>query len=688
MTARVLEGDVLDVLPTLPAGSVDLVVTSPPYWNQRDYGTGTWEGGDPACDHVADGVWRMGQGNTRRPRDRDRPRDRSEDKAVPLSREVGVGTCGKCGARRVDRQLGLESDPEAYVARLVLAFRLVRNVMAPWATCFINIGDTYSVDGNLCLIPQRLALAFSADGWVVRSVICWAKPSAMPQSLSGWAWRRCRVKVRSQKPSAGGPQRYAGGSGNPTARVHSGGIHNVPEEFSTLWADCPGCPRCEPHGGYVLRRGSWRPTSSWEPILMLAKGPSYYADGEGVKTPAAAATVSRDRYTRVLDDPDEQFAVRHDHETACTAGANPRDVRRDLPSRADLLAMLAGLPEDELRDLVFPPTGEAADVQTWGPEPLREKHYAAFPTALAEFLIRAGTSARGHCPACGAPWARCHTETIRYNDNHEDEAMHSLQDRETPDLFCQGRAEVGRDPEVVSGMRQSSTSPGLAGGPCKGKGRRQGKKGTGQREGCQPEAGVSADGGRQASFEAGRPTVSKNREGKEDVAREGSPTIKDPEGETQRSDSLCPASGQTGECPGDLHESGLAGDPGATKASMPLLPPAVLGEHAPDDGSRRPAQQGRASLSGEHCGGVSGMQLEEVRQLTLSWRPTCTCPGDLPPRPPLVLDPFCGSGRTGIACQRLGCDFVGIDLSPEYVALARRLLAGLAPLFLGLLENP
>lgn len=59
---------------------------------------------------------------------------------------------------------------------------------------------------------------------------------------------------------------------------------------------------------------------------MLAKRPGYFADGEGVKTAAKSATVSRDKYTRILDDPDEQFAVKHDHETQSAAGANLRDV--------------------------------------------------------------------------------------------------------------------------------------------------------------------------------------------------------------------------------------------------------------------------------------------------------------------------------------------------------------------------
>ena len=64
---------------------------------------------------------------------------------------------------------------------------------------------------------------------------------------------------------------------------------------------------------------------------------------------------------------------------------------------------------------------------------------------------------------------------------------------------------------------------------------------------------------------------------------------------------------------------------------------------------------------------------------TLGWRPTCPH-GDLEPRPALALDPFCGSGRTGIAAQRLGCDFVGVELSPAYADMARRLLCHDMPL--------
>lgn len=102
---------------------------------------------------------------------------------------------------------------------------------------------------------------------------------------------------------------------------------------------------------------------------MLAKSAKYFCDGEAVKTQAAAATIDCNLYSRVIDDPDEQFAAKHDHECTTT-------------------------------------TANARDVQTWASEPLKHAHYASFPTALPDFCLRAGTSSKGYCATCGGPWVR------------------------------------------------------------------------------------------------------------------------------------------------------------------------------------------------------------------------------------------------------------------------------------------
>ncbi len=65
---------------------------------------------------------------------------------------------------------------------------------------------------------------------------------------------------------------------------------------------------------------------------------------------------------------------------------------------------------------------------------------------------------------------------------------------------------------------------------------------------------------------------------------------------------------------------------------------------------------------------------------TLGWKPSCKCP-EQEPRPGVVLDPFCGSGRTGLVARQLGLDFVGCELNPAYVEMAKRLLVADQPLF-------
>ena len=51
MTVRCINANAVDGLRGVPSDSIDCVVTSPPYWGLRDYGTGSWDGGDPDCDH-------------------------------------------------------------------------------------------------------------------------------------------------------------------------------------------------------------------------------------------------------------------------------------------------------------------------------------------------------------------------------------------------------------------------------------------------------------------------------------------------------------------------------------------------------------------------------------------------------------------------------------------------------------
>lgn len=116
----ILCGDAAEVLRTLPSEMVDCVVTSPPYFRQRDY-----------------------EGSS--------------------------------------RQVGVESSPAEYVQRLVTIFGEVRRVMKPSGTLWLVIGDKYD-NGELLGMPWRVALAMKDNGWRLRGDCIWHKPNAMPSS--------------------------------------------------------------------------------------------------------------------------------------------------------------------------------------------------------------------------------------------------------------------------------------------------------------------------------------------------------------------------------------------------------------------------------------------------------------------------------------------------------------------------
>ena len=211
MSIEILEGNCLDTLKQLPDQCVNTCITSPPYWGLRDYGTATWIGGDPNCNHMRDSKVNP-NGNT------DTGHKAMFDQENAVGDAIYKSECPKCGAKRKDQQLGLEDTPDQFVKNLVNVFREVRRVLKDDGTVWLNLGDSYHRSGSdqptqkgilntsginkkygwdhkhknklinlkpkdLVGIPWKVAFALQADGWYLRQDIIWHKPNPMPESV-------------------------------------------------------------------------------------------------------------------------------------------------------------------------------------------------------------------------------------------------------------------------------------------------------------------------------------------------------------------------------------------------------------------------------------------------------------------------------------------------------------------------
>jgi DNA modification methylase len=275
-TARVLVGDVRTRLAELPDGSVQTCITSPPYWGLRDYGQ--------------------------------------------------------------DDQIGLERTPEEYVTHIVDVFREVRRVLADDGTLWLNLGDSYAMNGSkhagrndqggastssrlgpqrnglpnnaqikgatikvdaglaakqLVGIPWRVAFALQADGWWLRQDIIWHKPNPMPESVTD---------------------------------------------------------RC---------------TKAHEYVFLLSKSARYRYDAESIREPLAPGTIQRDK--------------------------SPRGRSQAGGGSAKSLAGYEYTPD--LGNMTSNPLGKnKRSVWTVATKPFRAAHFAVMPEALVEPCILAGSS--------------------------------------------------------------------------------------------------------------------------------------------------------------------------------------------------------------------------------------------------------------------------------------------------------
>lgn len=419
--------------------------------------------------------------------------------------------CQRCGAWR--GSFGNEPNVALFIAHLMEFMAAILRVLKDTGVAYINLSDSYiggkgqsaygwasehldrptlqkahhhALGGpgktrptdlpqdipalNLAGVPQRFFLACQEQGWIVRSEIILAKDSPMPESLRGWRWERCRVKVGTKEAKQ---DTHNGSDSLPEGRHGLG---------TPQWADCPGCEKCEKNGGLVLRKGSWRPTSSHEKLFMLTKGGGYFSDGEDVRVPhkePQRGLGERERkgdYRPNTDDPMVARWVPSVREYN-PAGANLRDVwpmkssnftmqlckacKRvytgaqfgRLVSKKDSRkchcaegiegwqpAWIETLIQVEYQGLEMTEQGWQCghcgtiyDNEAWLKLPQVAvkicrcgasdwlSHFAAFHPSLPTTCILASTSAKGNCSKCGMPFVRV---IERNSSNWEERKAH------------------------------------------------------------------------------------------------------------------------------------------------------------------------------------------------------------------------------------------------------------------------
>jgi len=401
---QVINADCIEGMRSLPAESVHLIVTSPPYWGLRDYGIppSTWPDG-----------W------------------------------VGV--------------FGLEPTPELYVEHTLMIFREARRVLRKDGTLWVNLGDSYATGagkacspgggaqgerwegpkgyrgnhdlspkharpqvpdgknphamvptfqpnrmpqvglkpGDLVGIPWRVALAMQGDGWFLRRDNIWFKPNPMPESVNGWRWERCRIKVgKSDRVPA--HHKSAATSEIP----HSVGLTRAGREgranIEAPAIDCPGCDKCAPNGGLVLRKGNWRCTTSHEYVFQFSKSDSYFCDAEAGRERTTGNAHARGSGV---------------NPKAKSNGPNSRMVKSRVPREGDDKpnASVGNVRPRQNASFssavnLIVSNRNRRSVWTIATAPYREAHFATFPPNLVRPIIQAASPVKC-CGKCGAPWA-------------------------------------------------------------------------------------------------------------------------------------------------------------------------------------------------------------------------------------------------------------------------------------------
>jgi DNA modification methylase len=255
---------------------------------------------------------------------------------------------------QVDGQIGLEPTVDAYVAELVSVFREVRRVLRDDGCLWLNLGDSYAANRGTGSSPHVGKKQASNLGSLLGKL-------RVPDGLK-------------EKDLIGVPWMVA-------FALRADGWYL---RSDIIWAKPNPMPES-------VRD---RPTKAHEYLFLLTKNARYYWDADAVREPCESGPSDIRKMVEGLD----------------RIGGKNKDL-------CDPLVKASGSTNIGQKRSVGDPSGRnMRSVWTIATAPFPGSHFATFPPALVEPCIKAGTSEKGACPACGAPWVRLREPTEEYRE--------------------------------------------------------------------------------------------------------------------------------------------------------------------------------------------------------------------------------------------------------------------------------
>jgi DNA modification methylase len=452
-------GDALEIARQRETESVHVIVTSPPYWNLRDYG--------------------------------------------------------------VEGQMGLEKHPAEWRRAQVVLFRELRRVLRKDGLLFVNCGDAYatsrpaeqSTDQNsfwkagdhpmrpndrigeppapqgyqakdLLMLPARLAIALQEDGWCLRAEIVWSKANPMPESVTDRPTKSHEMIYMFAK------------SASPTFWTHRdrAGSRTLPEpDYRWRHRDTKEERRVEPAGSYIwvnrqtgerqahvagmVLPAPWRLINLWRKV-NLWRGRDYFYDNDEVREPYKPETLDRRLYG---DNTGHVGQRRSEHQPKTTSdeavAAMPKGTHPDggkIRERALYGVNPAGRnrrtvweeadTEEAFIDAVIAVLNARQELGTVFEVPtpnFDEGHFATFPEELVEPCIKAAASKAGCCAKCKAPLRRVvevgeqDEDWVKSAGANKDGTYHGEATKEYAGTGAQNPADVKA--RILAGMREKRT---------------------------------------------------------------------------------------------------------------------------------------------------------------------------------------------------------------------------------------